>query len=217
MPRPRFARLEPQRQRQILERAAEEFACHGYQHASLNHIIEALGLNKGVFYYYFDGKADLFAAVMRMAWQTTVPADAMDVGRLNAETFWPSLQRLLQENHRHMRERPWFAGILRMLLDAPHAAGLDAVIADQLSQAHLWVKGLLRRGQEVGAVRTDLPEDLLLEVLTGADQAADRWLLANWDRLTPEERQEAGLRTIDLWRRIANPPPASDAPEAEPS
>ena len=217
MPRPRFARLEPQRRRQILERAAEEFGSHGYQHASHNHIIEALSLNTGIFYYYFDSKADLFAAVMRMIWETAVPTETMDVARLSAETFWPSLQRLLQENHRRMRERPWFAGILRMLLDAPRAAGIDAVIAEQLSQAHLWVKGLLRRGQEVGAVRTDLPEDLLLEVLTRADQAADRWLLANWDRLTPEEREEAGLRTIDLWRRIANPSRASDASEAKPS
>ena len=210
MPRPRFARLDPERRRQILEHAAEEFAAHGYQQASLNHIIEALGLNKGVFYYYVDGKTDLFAAVMRMVWDTAMPAEAIDVDHLSAETFWPSLQRLLRENHRRMRERPWLAGILRMLLDAPPAAGVDAVIAEQLSQAHLWVTGLLRRGQDVGAVRTDMPADLLLDVITKADQAADRWLLANWDSLTAEEREEAGRQTLDLWRRIADPSPVAE-------
>jgi AcrR family transcriptional regulator len=216
MPRPRFARLDPARQLQILELAAGEFATHGYQHASLNHIIEALGLNKGVFYYYFDGKADLFASVMRMVFDTAMPADAMAVDRLDAGTFWPSLDRLLEENHRRLRERPWLAGILRMLHDARPEAGVDAVIAEELSRAHAWVRALLRRGQEVGAVRTDLPVELLLDVLTRADQAADRWLLANWDRLAPEDRERAGRQTLDLWRRIAGPAPvpAADAEEA---
>ena len=66
MPRPRFSKLPVLRQREILERAAQEFAACGYEHASLNHIIDALGLNKGVFYYNFDSKADLFAAVVQM-------------------------------------------------------------------------------------------------------------------------------------------------------
>ncbi len=205
MPRPRFARLEPERRRQILEHAAEEFAAHGYQQASLNHIIEALGLNKGVFYYYVDGKADLFAAVMRRVWETAMPAEALAVGRLNANTFWPTLERLLRENHRRMGERPWLAGILRMLLEAPPEASLDGVVAEQLSQAHRWVRALLRRGQEVGAIRTDLPLELLLDVVTKADQAADRWLLANWERLTPREREQTGRQALDLWRRIADP------------
>jgi AcrR family transcriptional regulator len=208
VPRPRFDKLDPLRRRQILELAAGEFASHGYQHASLNHIIEALGLNKGVFYYYFDSKADLFASVMGMVWQTALP-EAMDVERLERETFWPGMQCLLRDNHRRMREQPWLAGFLKVLVDAPGASGIDAVVAEQMSAARLWITRLLRRGQEVGAVRTDLPEDLLLDVLTRADQAADRWLLANWDRLTSEERDRAGLLTLDLWRRIANPPAAS--------
>ncbi len=205
MPRPRFAKLDPERQRQILERAAEEFAAHGYQHASLNHIIEALGLNKGVFYYYFDAKADLFAAVMRMVWDTAMPADAVALDRLTASTFWPTLRRLLQENHQRMREQPWMAGILRLMLAPAATSDADAVIAEQLSQAHAWGKQLLLRGQEVGAVRKDLPVDLLLDIVTRADQAADRWLLAHWDRLSPREREEMGRRTFDLWRRIADP------------
>jgi AcrR family transcriptional regulator len=207
MPRPRFARLEPERQRQILERAAEEFAAHGYEHASLNHIIEALGLNKGAFYYHFDGKADLFAAVVQMAWDRFFPREGFDVEALGAATFWPSLESLLRDNHARLREEPWLAGITRLLASPPQGAGVDEGVATLLARGHVWARSLLRRGQEVGAVRTDLPLDLLLDVITAADQAADRWLVAHWDQFTADEREQASLRIFELWRRVANPAP----------
>jgi AcrR family transcriptional regulator len=216
MPRPRFSKLPALRQREILERAAEEFAACGYEHASLNHIIHALGLNKGVFYYNFDSKADLFAAVVQMVWDTAFPAGEFDLATLDRTTFWPSLARLFGENHAQMRQRPWLAGIVRLVLNPPPSARIDATIADLIARGHTWAKALLGRGQQVGAVRTDLPLDVLLDVITEADRAADRWLLANWDRFTPDERDRAGWVVFDLWRRIADPAQAAAAKDGTP-
>jgi AcrR family transcriptional regulator len=205
MPRPRFSRLDPGRQREILEHAAREFAAHGYEHASLNQIIEALALNKGVFYYYFDGKADLFGAVLEMIWDSFFPSGAYDVETLDGSTFWPSLEKWLRDNHARFRREPWLAGLVRMISDPPKEARADAAIAQLLARGHAWAETLVRRGQEVGAVRTDVPSQLLLDVLTGADQAADRWLLANWDRFSEDERERVSFLIFDLWRRIAVP------------
>jgi AcrR family transcriptional regulator len=207
MPRPRFARLAPDRQRQILERAAEEFGAHGYTHASLNRVIERLGLNKGAFYYCFDGKADLFGAVVQMVWDRFVP-NGFDIAALDAASFWPSIRRLLRENHARIREEPWLAGIARLLANPPQSAAADAAISDVLTRGRAWARSLVQRGQEVGAVRTDVELDLLLDALMAVDQAADRWLLAAWDRLTPTEREAASVLVFDLWRRIADPAPA---------
>src|SRR5512139_3840989 len=79
VPRPRFFKLDPERRRQILETAAAEFSEHGFRHASLNHVIEALDLSKGVFYYYFDSKADLFGAVVDLTWDLLVPSSSFDM------------------------------------------------------------------------------------------------------------------------------------------
>jgi len=50
-----------------LDVAAEEFATHGFESASLNRIIQRSDTNKGSFYYYFDNKEDLFGTVLRDA------------------------------------------------------------------------------------------------------------------------------------------------------
>ena len=208
MPRPRFSKLDPERQREILECAGMEFGARGFEHASLNRIIGKAGLNKGIFYYYFDGKADLFATVVQMVWDRFFPAGGFDVTTLEAATFWPRLMDLFHESHARVAEEPWLAGITRLLLlDPPESTGADAVIERMLARGQAWSRAILERGQQVGVVRTDLPLGVLLDVIGAADQAADHWLLANWDRFTPSEREQAGIRIFDLWRRIAAPAP----------
>ncbi len=205
MPRPRFARLDPARRRRILECAARAFADSGYERASLNQIIDSLGLNKGVFYYYFDGKADLFGAVLQMLWDSFVPFDDADVARLDRNTFWPTIENMLQESYGRLRDEPWLAGLVRFMAYPPEAPEADGVVRDLLARGRKWIRLLIEHGQQVGAVRTDLPVDLLLEVLTAADHAADRWLLGNWDRFDDDERERLSYRIFHMWRRIAAP------------
>src|SRR5689334_5750559 len=64
MARPRFERAAPEKREALLDAAATEFAAHGYETASLNRILLSAGLSKGSFYYYFEDKADLAAAVL---------------------------------------------------------------------------------------------------------------------------------------------------------
>ena len=44
-----------------------------------------------------------------------------------------------------------------------------------------WVRNLVQRGQELGAIRDDLPEDLLQSLIMTFDNVHDRWL-AEHDR-----------------------------------
>jgi hypothetical protein len=86
-------------------------------------------------------------------------------------------------------------------------------MAERLALGHAWMDALVRRGQEVGAVRRDVPTDLLLVVLAAADQAGDRWMLDRWPALTFDERERLSLQIFNLWRRIAAP---SQGGSAEP-
>jgi hypothetical protein len=40
----------------------------------------------------------------------------------------------------------------------------------------------MKRGQEVGAIRTDIPGELTFAWLQALDGASDQWLLAHWQR-----------------------------------
>jgi len=61
-------RLTPrgeQRRGELLALATERFAANGYHPTSVAELVDGLGVGKGVFYWYFDSKEDLFLEILR--------------------------------------------------------------------------------------------------------------------------------------------------------
>jgi AcrR family transcriptional regulator len=54
-----------ERRRQLLDYAAQRFAESGYHPTSVADIVNGLGVGKGVFYWYFDSKEQLFLEILR--------------------------------------------------------------------------------------------------------------------------------------------------------
>jgi len=52
------------RRQQILDQAVRLFAERGYHPTSVAEIVESLGVGKGVFYWYFESKEDLFLEIL---------------------------------------------------------------------------------------------------------------------------------------------------------
>lgn len=59
-PQKTFFSLAAEKQERLLKVATEEFATQGYQKASINRIVEKLGIAKGSLYQYFRNKEHLF-------------------------------------------------------------------------------------------------------------------------------------------------------------
>ena len=53
-----------ERRQQILDQAARLFAERGYHPTSVAEIVDSLGVGKGVFYWYFESKEDLFLEIL---------------------------------------------------------------------------------------------------------------------------------------------------------
>ena len=211
MPRPRFFRLEAERRDRLLEGAAEEFSAHGYERASLNAVIERLGLSKGQFYYYFDDKADLFGTVLDWAWERVLPETLFDFVQLDTTTFWPHFEELAERSRAVIRTMPWYVGLIRHLVYPPADPAVRAMVEEKLKRARGLQLSLVRRGQALGCVRRDLPEDLLLTLLNALDTAADRWCVDHWDELDGEQRETLTQRLFDVFRRAFEPPPPRSA------
>jgi AcrR family transcriptional regulator len=180
MARSRFHKLPLPQQDAILGAALREFAANGFGDASLNRIIDAAGISKGSMYYYFDGKEDLYAHVIRDQLERLVeragPFPVPDVR--DANRFWEVLTDDYLRLMRALTSSPEAAALLRGWLGNSTSPALRSAQQDAEQDLLPWVQRTLAAGQEIGAVRADLPDELLVAVVTAMGQAVDVWLIS---------------------------------------
>lgn len=177
MARPRFHALPEARRRAILDAAARAFAEHGYQRASLNEILADVHVSKGAAYYYFDDKADLFATVVDDAWASIAEGFASDLEALDEATFWPTLEALHRRQLRSFASRPWTWRAAKAAGPALADPVAGPALRERLASPIRVLARLLKRARRLGVIRKDLPEDVVLAMVSGVDDALDSWLL----------------------------------------
>lgn len=210
MPRPRFDRLEPEVQARILDAAEVEFAAHGAEKASINRIIAAAGISKGAIYYYFDDKEDLFLTVVRRASRQMVAGiGGLLDGELPPEGFWAGMRTLIERFWAASLEDPTRFALIQAAATVGFAHGrspsMDALMLDCMG----WTEAILAAGDPVGAVRTDVPRDVLAHLVLGVGQALDLWALAQLVDSAPHPDPAEIDRILDLYvdtfRRLVSP------------
>lgn len=147
-----------QRQR-ILEVAREHFERFGYKRAVIDQIVRDVGIAKGTFYLYFDGKEQLFFELVNQLRQkameeflaaveqeTTVAGKLRTMIRMSLDAFheYPLLARLVSDD-------PEFRLVSR-LLEQP---GMQ----DEVSKNRLFIASILDEGIAKGELRADLDQD----------------------------------------------------------
>ena len=205
MPRQRFGNLDESKQKEILNAAFEEFAENGFEAASLNRIIEKASLSKGALYYYFEDKADLYFAVVEQAMHSMLDSFGEIPDLAGPEEFWTVLGGKISEYARQSVEDPRHMALLKStaaLLNQGTTHPMLRKIRDTWFE-HMAAIG--RKGQVVGAVRKDIPFDLLMAVIYGMDIGADMWAAENWDRVPDEQKISYGRTILEMIRRVAQP------------
>lgn len=205
MARPRFYKLAKKRQTAILEATAKELASHGYEKASLNRILEHANMSKGAAYYYFEDKADLVATVFTSLWKQVLSEMKLDIDTLTADSFWPSIEGIAKHFTMLTEKEPWLVSAAKALWSLPPGARSEGPLGEAFQTMIGWLATLLKKGRQVSQVRSDLPEDLLLSMVLALDDAADRWMAAHWDNLSPKERKRLSALIFDIWRRLMMP------------
>jgi AcrR family transcriptional regulator len=208
MPFARFANMPEDKRERLLNSAAREFAACGFEGASLNRILETAHIGKSSAYYYFADKADLFATtaaycVERLGLALS-PAVITD---LTAETFWPSLTEAHIEPLLHAQQHPWLLGAARAVEHLTPESLQHEALGQLASQLMAGMSTVIQRGQELGLIRTDLPQTLLVAWYRAVDGASDDWLLVHLTELDAEAiRQIAQQTMVGIQRALAPPP-----------
>lgn len=196
-------KMAPELRAQLFRLAGEEFAARGFEQASLNRIISAVGMSKSSFYHYFENKADLFR---RMVEHVLAPFlsgfEAMDFEALTAETFWPAVRGMVRESTQGANRAPEMMLVSRIAvraMDDPRESELTRGATEIMTR---WLTALIRRGQALGLVRRDLPDDLLIALLMGMSTAFDRWFVAQWQDLSDAEALGYSAALVDAYERL---------------
>lgn len=152
-----------QRKRQLVDAAAELFAANGYAATRIEDICRRAGVAKGLFYWYFPTKQELFAELVRSM--------RLRLRKAQAAAMDPTahaLVRLRQGSEASVRFQIEHAGYFSLLdverADAGHAAilreGGDVYLRDVLT--------LLREAQSAGLVDPGEPTEALAHGVIGA-------------------------------------------------
>src|SRR5262245_29970747 len=201
--RARFDKLDETKRAAMLRAAAEEFAERGFEGASYNQIIAKTGLSKGSLYYYFEDKQDLYLTVLTDALERCLRSIGALPPVRTAKEFWREVEQLQARCIRFYQNEPTAAGLIRSLVRAL-ALGETSLPLLELRQATTqWMAELVERGQELGAVRKDLPQELLVSVGVAISEGIDLWLVENLEQMSEEQLETLISPLAGLFRRLA--------------
>jgi AcrR family transcriptional regulator len=164
-----------ERRSQILAESARLFAERGYHPTSVAEIVESLGVGKGVFYWYFESKEDLFLEILasssqdlRRLQQAAIgdepdPLRRIELG-IRASLQWFRDNRHLFNLSQFAATQERFATVLRQN---------DAVAIDDITRH-------LKEAMANGAIPDQDPE-MLAHALVGATRHLARTYLYHGD------------------------------------
>lgn len=211
----RQERLDDAKRARLMEAAVEEFTERGLEAASYNKIIERSGLSKGTVYYYFDNKEALLYTVLEDIGDRFLAA----MGEQKLPETREEYRIVDREYHKRaihfFLENPSLTHILFML------SGRDPRFDERLQRIHeklsAFMYRLLERGQEIGAVRDDLPLDTIERLMHALGDVLCTLVVGEWKLGVPKDsaKMQAQVKKFvflidDLSARILAPGEVQD-------
>jgi len=199
-------KLPTEKRARLYQVASHEFATHGFSQASLNRIIASVGMSKSSFYHYYANKNDLFRQTLEQTLAPVLAAwDGFDPGRLDAATFWPSIQQLAQQMAQTAIRSPDLVVVGRMFYRSRNNPDEGGLTQEITAASAGWLGELIGRGQVLGLIRNDLPDGFVIETVMALGMSIDRWMLAHWEELTDQQRLTLSGKAFDLFLRVLQP------------
>jgi AcrR family transcriptional regulator len=207
--RQRFERLPRERREAIISVSVAEFARHGFHGTSYNQLIERLELGKSSAYYYFEDKRDLFLTAVRHCYATFLAAVSAVELPHHGNDFWAFVEQISLRGYEFMVNDP-NAAALMLCMQREKTLVDELGSSDVFTTMGAFYADMIRHGQGVGVVRSDLPPQLLLALVGDVVLTFDRWFVtargAGSSAAAPEPSPAVAARLFtDAARRLCCP------------
>lgn len=202
MPTERIEGLTTQRFANILSVALEEFASFRYNDASFNRIIKNCQMAKGTMYYYFKSKEDLFLTIHKATLRDFKKVTALSQQEAeDATSFWIHAEELLLEFYRTLYRKPAVSQFVTNFLNQDSRREGHPAVAT-VNALDAWLQAFLARGQELGAIRADLPIEQLSVLAWGIWESCRSWLPSEENKMQAIVHPDV---ILDIFRRALTP------------
>ncbi len=202
----RFYNLTDDKQKKILESAVSEFTQRGFDGASLNQIISTAGLSKGSFYYYFENKIDLLVGVLEAFFSPDfiIILDELKQSS-DATKFWSIFRNVSIKQVAKWFDNPWGLKLLGFIVGLPDHVTSSNQMTNYMEKWMGVLATLIEHGQNIGALRSDLPMPVIQKLWMSNDQIITRWMVKEWEQSTMKQREKLIDLSIGLFRRLFSP------------
>ena len=161
MPRTKeqFAEMRQASQRKIRTAAIRLFAQKGFAATSIDDIVEAAGLSKGMFYRHYETKEALFSSLLEAAAAGTLEL----IGDMKSDNDPREIvESITADIYEHMTDDSEFADLMMVMtqrLMSKDIPGNDELIGIDVQAVAAGI-GLIRRGQEMGVFGVGDPQEM---------------------------------------------------------
>jgi AcrR family transcriptional regulator len=154
-----------------MDLAARRFAEQGYHGTSVGEIVQGLGVGKGVFYWYFSSKEELFEEILREA-QNDLREAQRDAIRPESDAF-ARIEAGIRSSMRWLAEHKHLFSLIQQ---AATESRFQEVLRESHARSVSDLSRHVRDGIEQGVIRDEDPEVLTNAVL-GVIHALNRTFL----------------------------------------
>jgi AcrR family transcriptional regulator len=201
----RFYRLPEKRRQEILRVAAQVFAEGGYEGTSYNALLERLKMGKSQAYYYFADKADLFVTASTASYEEYYAHVATLPSPGTAAAYWEYVRQLHLIGFEFQKTHPLAAQLTLAAAESPARLSLAQASIVGAASTRARYAEWIALGQGLGAVRKDMPLDLLIHLCVQNAAMVDAWFAERARAATQSEMEEWAVLFSDLLRRMLEP------------
>lgn len=168
-----FQNLSKAKQDRIIEAAITEFSEKGYTSASINSLVESLGIAKGSIFQYFGDKKGLFLFIFNKSTELVKERLRVIRDQTTNDTLFSRLEKTLNEGVSFIQNHQLIYKLYMKVLYDSKIPFRDEILLSLRTYSFQYLRSLLDIAKENGELREDLDLDKACFIL---DAVMDRFL-----------------------------------------
>ena len=188
--------VEPERREQLIAAAARVIARSGYDAATVRDVAREAGVSTGVIAYYFEGKDDLFAHVLRSASRAfrLRLQSARDAAETPRERLLALAEAATPADDEAARAHALWIDFWARAARDPALANLTVRLYDGWRRE---IADTVREGQRAGAFRTDADAEAFARGFAAAADGLATHVVLHRGVVSPDDMRAACAALVD--------------------